>query len=429
MKSSPVGRPRTAGRRDLPNNLVPRPRKSKDGRVVVYWYWRDPRDGQEKPLKCPDDRPTAIRRATELNALVAQEMADRVISDLSTAPASSLPRGVSRAVMRSSPFDVFAVHYLSQAKKRGLAENTLRTRKSLVNAAIRHFSNRPMHEIGVPDVVQLLKVYTDQNKNRLAQSLRSVLIDIWKEAYQAGLLPTDLPNPADIARRPTAKVRRAKLTLESFNAILESAKTLGLKRGAWVPNRLLLALVTGQRREDLLIAQFRRGRDWNGAWERYQEERDRSGQRDKGKPAQHPYPYVETGFFWVIQQKNGALVKIPLDLRLDALGMSVGDVIEGCRSKVASRYLLHHTKPFGNAPRGNRISIERLSHAFADARDRTGLKWPGKTPPTFHEIRSLSERLYKAQGVDTLALLGHRHARMIEVYADPRQAEWTTVAR
>lgn len=63
----------------------------------------------------------------------------------------------------------------------------------------------------------------------------------------------------------------------------------------------------------------------------------------------------------------------------------------------------------------------------AGARNQTGLTWPGKTPPTYHEIRSLAERLYRAQGVDTQALLGHRHPRMTKVNADPRQAEWLKI--
>lgn len=85
------------------------------------------------------------------------------------------------------------------------------------------------------------------------------------------------------------------------------------------------------------------------------------------------------------------------------------------------------TTPFANAPRGSQVHIDTISRAFADARALTELQWPGKTPPTYHEIRSLSERLYKAQGVDTKALLGHRHERMTEVYHDARQAEWNTV--
>lgn len=411
MKSSPVGRPRSAGRRDLPDNLIPHRRKTTAG-DVTYWYWRDPRDGVQKSLRCPNDRATAIKRARELNAIVSKEMATRVVEEIALSPHKRAASG--------TPFNAFAVHCLAQFETRGFALNTLRTRKSLINAAIRWFEDKPMHEIGVPDMAQLIKSYTDRGKNRYAQALRAALIDVWKEAYQEGLLPADHPNPAEIARRPTAKVNRARLTLDAFNIILGSSKVLAERRGVWMPNSMLLALVTGQRREDLVIAQFRKGKDWQAAWEAYQEGR---------KHKIHPYPYIEDGFFWVIQQKTGALVKIPLSLRLEALDISVGDVIEQCRSPIASRYLLHHTQPFGNAPRGSRISIDKVSHAFADARDATDLTWPGRTPPTYHEIRSLAERLYKAQGVDTQALLGHRHARMTEVYADPRQAEWTTVVR
>jgi integrase len=409
-----VGRPRSSGRLDLPDNLTPRPRKARDGSIVTYWYWRDPRSGAERPLRCPNDRVLAIKRAKELNALAASEMADQVILDLAATPGKRAAAG--------TPFDAYSVHYIKALHDRGeLAANTLRSRKSLLNAAVRKFQDRPIHTIGVEDIAQLLKDFTDQGKKRTAQALRAVLIDIWTEAHQDGTLPADHPNPAEITRRPTAKVNRARLTLEDFNVILESAKKIGVKRGKWIPNSLLLALVTGQRREDLVIAQFRRGRDWQKLWMDYQTEREAY----KGP---HPYPHVHDGFFWIVQQKTGALVKIPLSLRLDAIGLSVGDVIEMCRSSVASRFLLHHAVRFGNAPLGSCISIDRVSHAFADARNATDLQWPGREPPTYHECRSLCDRLYEAQGVDTQSLLGHKHAKMTEVYADPRQAEWTTVA-
>ena len=45
-------------------------------------------------------------------------------------------------------------------------------------------------------------------------------------------------------------------------------------------------------------------------------------------------------------------------------------------------------------------------------------------PPTLHEVRSLSVRLYDVQGgVDTQALAGHSSADMTAVYADPRGVE------
>jgi integrase len=401
-----MGRPRSEGRLDLPHGLIPHPRKS-GGRTIVYWYWHDPRDGKEKPLKCPDDKATAIRRAKELNAIVAREMADNVVEDIASCP-------VKRSI--GTQFNVFAAHCLTLFEQRGLAENTMRSRKCYINAAIRWFGEIPLHEIGVPEMAALIKSYTDQGKNRTAQSIRALMADVWKEAYQEGLLPPDHPNPALITRRPVAKVKRARLTLETFLEIHAQAKVLAEARGDWIANSQLLALVTGQRLDDLGIAQFRKGKDWQKAWVAFQE-----GE----KHDIHPYPFIEDGLLWVVQQKTGAMIQIPLDLRLDAINLSVGEVVEGCRSKMVSRYLIHHTIPFGNAPVGSQVHINSISRGFMDARRATDITWPGKTPPTFHEIRSLSERLYKAQGIDPQALLGHRHKKMTEVYDDPRQAEWT----
>lgn len=60
--------------------------------------------------------------------------------------------------------------------------------------------------------------------------------------------------------------------------------------------------------------------------------------------------------------------------------------------------------------------------------DLTGITWAeGKTPPSFHEIRSLAARLYNDQGIDAQALLGHKSADMTAVYRDTRGAEWTEV--
>lgn len=406
--SSPVGRPRAAGRRDLPPNLVPRARHV-GGRRVVYWYWRDPRDGREKPLQCPGDRATAVRRAEELNSLVTRQRADRLVDEIAGSPQR-------RAA--GTPFGAYALHCLTLWQGRGLAANTLRARKSLVNAARRALGTAPLHEIGVPEIAALMRRYTDAGKQRTAQALRAVLADIWREAQQEGLLPADHPNPARIARRPDARVRRARLTLEAYQQILGAAEQLVATRGQWIRDALLLALVTAQRREDLAIAQFRRGRDWEPAWMAYQ--------LGEAHPI-HPYPHVHDDALWVVQQKTGALVQIPLHLRLDAHGSTVGEIIDRCRTRIATRHLIHHSVPFGNAPLGSPVHKDTISRAFAAARDAADLEWPGKTPPTYHEIRSLAERLYRAQGVDTQALLGHRHARTTEVYADPRQASWTVV--
>lgn len=41
-------------------------------------------------------------------------------------------------------------------------------------------------------------------------------------------------------------------------------------------------------------------------------------------------------------------------------------------------------------------------------------------PPTFHELRSLSIRLYHDQGIDAQALAGHNSEDMTSVYRDVR---------
>ena len=70
-----------------------------------------------------------------------------------------------------------------------------------------------------------------------------------------------------------------------------------------------------------------------------------------------------------------------------------------------------------------------ITRMFMEARNRCGLNLiEGTTPPTFHEQRSLAERLYSAHGIHTQTLLGHKNASMTEKYHDDRGADWITLA-
>lgn len=40
--------------------------------------------------------------------------------------------------------------------------------------------------------------------------------------------------------------------------------------------------------------------------------------------------------------------------------------------------------------------------------------------PSLHEVRSLSARLYKEQGIDIQTLLGHKNSEMTAIYEDDR---------
>ena len=70
--------------------------------------------------------------------------------------------------------------------------------------------------------------------------------------------------------------------------------------------------------------------------------------------------------------------------------------------------------------------MDTLSKRFTDTLNAFELDWGDKTPPTFHEIRSLSQRLYAAQGgINTQELLGHSQASTTAMYHDSRGSEWT----
>lgn len=72
-----------------------------------------------------------------------------------------------------------------------------------------------------------------------------------------------------------------------------------------------------------------------------------------------------------------------------------------------------------------------LSARFEEAREAALPVFASGHPPSLHECRSLSERLYRKQGINTMVLLGHRHQSMTDMYNDDRgltHGEWRTLA-
>jgi len=93
-----------------------------------------------------------------------------------------------------------------------------------------------------------------------------------------------------------------------------------------------------------------------------------------------------------------------------------------------SPWLLHHVTLSGNVKASDQVGEKSLSVSFKLAIDSTGLSVEhGKTMPTFHEQRSLSERLYEEQGINTQQLLGHSSDRMTAQYHNDRGLDWVKV--
>jgi integrase len=241
-------------------------------------------------------------------------------------------------------------------------------------------------DLSVDDCAQLIDDIHASGRETTAKFVRSRLVMICRRAQQLGWIKPGV-NVAAITAEPTVAVRRARLTLETFQAIHARAG----EAAPWLPRAMMFALVTGQDRSTVCAMR-----------------------RDD----------VTNGELLVWRQKTrrtNAPVAIPLALRLDAVGMSLGDLVAQ-DTGVRSPFLLHHLTKAGNTLPGHPVSPDGVTRAFERARELA--KIDGPHPPTFHEIRSLCKRLYTAQGgVDTKALLGHKDDGTASLYADPRGIE------
>ena len=130
----------------------------------------------------------------------------------------------------------------------------------------------------------------------------------------------------------------------------------------------------------------------------------------------------------VVQEKTGSKIAIPLSLRLNAINWCLRDVVARCRDYAVSSYLVHFFRSTSQAERGAQVKSNTLTMNFSKARDLAGIDWGEGSPATFHEQRSLSERLYKEQGLKKQKLLGHKTQQQTDRYHDDRGKGWNKVA-
>jgi integrase len=139
-----------------------------------------------------------------------------------------------------------------------------------------------------------------------------------------------------------------------------------------------------------------------------------------------PYFFIEGDQLCIFQLKTGNLLRIPLSLTMNKLGISVGEIINQANLFKFSPFVLHHTTARTENKVGDPLHADTVSRTFAKAVIATGIEYTLKQP-TFHELRSLAEREYREQGINTKKLLGHKREAMTEVYNDVRGCDWSKV--
>ncbi|HEY0287163.1 MAG TPA: phage integrase Arm DNA-binding domain-containing protein [Pseudomonas sp.] len=364
-------RPRNPGSKDLPPNLY----KKKDSRSgVTYFTYRDPVSG--RVLGLGKDKETAIREA------MAANFADSVRPTLAQ-------RMVETKQPAARPFGGWIEEYRLIYKERGLAASSVRTALMRLTRLDAEFGKADIRDVSTMVIANYLGSLAKAGKAQMARAMRSLLRDVFMEAVAAGWTDT---NPVEVTKAARVTIKRERLTLDLWKEIYKEAKQPWLKRA------MELAVLTGQRREDIASMVFKDEHD---------------------------------GYLHVVQSKTKARLRISTSIRLESLGLELGAVIRQCRDRVLSQHLVHHSRTVSRAKAGSPIMLDTISKEFSSARKRAAARLGldlGKTPPTFHEMRSLAARLHAAEGRDPQMLLGHRSARMTDLYRDSRGAEWIDVA-
>ena len=344
-------RPRNKANKGLPQNLY------LDARRGTYRY-RRPTDGVWFPFG--SDRAKAIDAAKQLN-LEFMRGADLVHK----------VQGVASDLF-SEFLDTYERDILPP---RELAKGTLDLYAVRFRQFRRAFEGLAVDQITIRIVAELLDSLTP----RAANQARALLIDVFNHAASKGLCPD---NPAASTIAKLEKKQRKRHTIEGVRAIRDKAP-------AWLQNAIDLALITAQRRTDILAMRFDDVRD---------------------------------GHLYVVQQKtskasDAAWIRFKVTPQLQA-------VLTRCRDNVPSPFLIHRRperkrqKQAEQKEHWTKIEERYLTRAFKEAREQAGCyaNWTDEEQPGFHEIRALSLHLYKKAGKDGQRIAGHASEEMTKNY-------------
>ncbi|ELZ5566782.1 site-specific integrase [Escherichia coli] len=345
----------------------------------VYWRYKHPVTGKFHSLGTNEAEAIAI--ATEANTRLAEQRTRQIL-----AISDRIATNKGKAITTSTWLDRYQAIQDDRLKSGDIKLNTYKQKAKPVSLLRERAGMKLISSVDVRDIAQLLDEYITAGQPRMAQVVRSVLIDVFKEAQHYGEVPPGY-NPAFATKQPRRKITRQRLSLEEWQKIFDIADASHRYMG----NAMLLALVTGQRLGDISRMKF------SDIWDDH---------------------------LHVIQEKTGSKIAIPLSLRLNAINWSLRDVVARCRDYAVSPYLVHFFRTTSQAERGAQVKANTLTMNFSKARDLAKIDWGTGTPATFHEQRSLSERLYKEQGIDTRKLLGHKTQQQTDRYHDDRGKDW-----
>ena len=254
----------------------------------VYWQYKHPTTGRFHSLGT--DEAEAKQVANEANTIIAEQRTRQI---LSVNDRLARMKGKRTDITVTKWIDKYIVIQEERLKNNELRPNSFRQKNKPLRLFREHCGMRYLKDIETIDIAEI----TDAIKNDGFS--RMVLVDVFKEAQHAGYVPPGY-NPAMATKQPRHKVTRQRLSLEEWKSIYEAAETMQ----PYLQCGMLLALVTGQRLGDICRMKF------SDIWD---------------------------DMLHIEQEKTGSRLAIPLDLKCDALGLTLRDVVSKCRDAVISK--------------------------------------------------------------------------------------------
>ena len=346
-----MSRPRNKVNKALPQNLYI------DNRSGAFKY-RRPTDG--KWFHFGKDRIQAIDAAKQLNLafMKGSDLVGKVLGDV------------------KQTFDTFLTTYETTIlPPRELAKGTLGLYAVHFRRFRKAFEGKGIEEITTRIIAELLDSITPRSANQC----RALLVDIFNHAASKGLCPD---NPASNTINRIEKKQRKRHTVEGLKAIREHSP-------AWLQNAIDLALITAQRRTDILDMRF------DG---------------------------VKDGYLHVVQKKT-AKASDAAWLRFKATPELLA-VVSRCRDDTVSPFLVHRMpdrmkqKQAQTKEHWTKVEERYLTRAFKEAREAANCypNWKDEEMPGFHEVRALSLHMYKKAGKDGQKIAGHATEEMTKNY-------------
>ncbi|NAX44852.1 MULTISPECIES: phage integrase Arm DNA-binding domain-containing protein [unclassified Vibrio] len=352
----------------------------------TYFTYKHPITGKFIGLGC--DRDKAFEAARQVNLMISEQRLEQLNFIIQNNQKAVKVVGVS-AKAWVEKYQAIQKERVSTGE---LTQSTLKNKVYLSQIFADRFGSVGIKEITTKDIVDVIDEYKAQGKSAMAANLKSLWIDLYKEAQYAGEVEPGF-NPAIHTRNIKLNPKRQRV---SESDLLEIMSTNLYQSKQYLRVAMKLAITTGLRRGDISELKF---------------------------------SDVKDDHLFVSLNKSGGKTKLafPLTLTNPFLNESLGDIIKECRSsRIVSKYLVHSSENAGRAKRGDQISLSTISKSFMSAK-RECSPAVAESSFSFHELRSFAERTYRDAGYDTKLILGHKHQSMTDKYNDDRADSYTYI--